>query len=225
MTTLTYDSAGNLIAVETADQSRVAFNYDAQHHLVQKRDARGQTYAYQFDAVGRLKRATLPTGDSRELRPTELTGVPDLANGQGVPGNPAPLSQPPVVQATFKDAKGQTTTFETDAIGRVTKQIDPLTRTTLIERDPQGNPTKITRPNGAITTMTYDAKGNLLTSTEQAIAPRPRSFTNRRSTRSRGLQIPKAIRPLSPTMRRGTPSRSPTRIIRSRASSTIRKAC
>jgi RHS repeat-associated protein len=71
-----------------------------------------------------------------------------------------------VVQATFKDAKGQTTTFETDAIGRVTKQIDPLNRTTLIERDPQGNPIKITRPNGAVTTMTYDAKGNLLTSTE-----------------------------------------------------------
>ena len=47
---------------------------------------------------------------------------------------------------------------------------DPLNRTTLIERDPQGNPTQITRPNGAITTMTYDPKGNLLTSTEQAIA-------------------------------------------------------
>ncbi len=112
----------------------------------------------------------LPNGDNRELHPTELVGVPDLANEVGVPGNPATIQQPPVIQATFKDAKGQTTTFETDAIGRVTKQIDPLTRTTLIERDPQGNPTKITRPNGAITTMTYDAKGNLLTSTEQTIS-------------------------------------------------------
>jgi YD repeat-containing protein len=71
--------------------------------------------------------------------------VPDLANGSGVFGNPATIQQPPVIQATFKDAKGQTTTFETDAIGRVTKQIDPLNRTTSIMRDPQGNPLTITR--------------------------------------------------------------------------------
>ena len=170
VTTLTHDGEGNLLSVEAPDQTKTIFNYDAQHHLVQKRDARGQVSTYQFDSAGRLKKATLPNGDSREIRPTELVGVPDLANGVGMPGNPATLQQPPVIQATFKDAKGQTTTFETDAIGRVTKQIDPLNRTTLIERDPQGNPTKITRPNGAITTMTYDTRGNLLTSTEQAIA-------------------------------------------------------
>ncbi len=169
VTSVTYDGAGNLITVEAPDQTRMTFNYDAQHRMVQKRDARGQVYAYQFDSAGRLKQATLPTGENREIRPTEMTSVPDLANGVGVPGNPATIQQPPVVQATFKDAKGQTTTFETDAIGRVTKQIDPLNRTTVIERDTQGNPTTITRPNGAITTMTYDVKGNLLTSTEQSI--------------------------------------------------------
>jgi RHS repeat-associated protein len=116
-----------------------------------------------------LQRATLPDSTFRELRPTELTAVPNLAAGQGTPATPGTITQPPIVQATFKDAKGQTTTFETDAIGRVTTQIDPLTRTTTITRDPQGNPLTITRPNNAITTMTYDAKGNLLTSTEQSI--------------------------------------------------------
>jgi YD repeat-containing protein len=64
--------------------------------------------------------------------------------------NPATITQPPIVQATFTDARGHTTTFETDAIGRVTKQIDPLTRTTTITRDPQGNPLVITRPNSAV---------------------------------------------------------------------------
>ncbi|MDH5669204.1 MAG: hypothetical protein OEY86_14465, partial [Nitrospira sp.] len=170
VTTLTHDSAGNLLAVEAPDQTRTSFNYDAQHRMVQKRDARGQVFAYQFDFAGRLKQVVLPNGDSRLLRPTDLTGVPDLAQGIGVAGNPATISQPPVIQATFTDAKGQTTTFETDAIGRVTKQIDPLSRVTTIQRDPQGNPITITRPNGAITTMTYDAKANLLTSTEAAIA-------------------------------------------------------
>ncbi|MEK6762395.1 MAG: LamG-like jellyroll fold domain-containing protein [Nitrospirota bacterium] len=169
-TSFTYDSAGNLITVDAADQTQQRFAYDAQHRLTQRTDARNQVYAYQFDHAGRLQRATLPDGAFREIRPTELTAVPNLAAGQGTPGNPATITQPPIVQATFKDAKGQTTTFETDAIGRVTKQIDPLNRTTIITRDPQGNPLTITRPNGAVTTMTYDAKGNLLTSTEQAIA-------------------------------------------------------
>ena len=169
VTSVTYDDAGNLITVEAPDQTRTSFNYDAQHRMVQKRDARGQVYVYQFDSAGRLKQATLPTGENREIRPTEMTSVPDLANGVGVPGNPATIQQPPVIQATFKDAKGQTTTFETDTIGRVTMQKDPLNRITRIDRDTQGNPTKITRPNGAITTMTYDVKGNLLTSTEQSI--------------------------------------------------------
>ena len=170
VTQLTHDSAGNLTTVDATDQTQQRFAYDAQHRLTQRTDARNQVYAYQFDHAGRLQRATLPGGAFREIRPTELTAVPNLAAGQGTPANPATITQPPVVQATYKDAKGQTTTFETDTIGRVTKQIDPLNRTTTITRDPQGNPLVITRPNNAVTTMTYDAKGNLLTSTEQAIA-------------------------------------------------------
>ena len=170
VTQLTHDSAGNLITVDAADQTQQRFAYDAQHRMTQRTDAQNKVYAYQFDHAGRLQRAILPGGAFREIRPTELTAVPNLATGQGTPDNPATITQPPIVQATYKDAKGQTTTFETDAIGRVTKQIDPLNRTTTIARDPQGNPLTITRPNGAVTTMTYDAKGNLLTSTEQAIA-------------------------------------------------------
>lgn len=170
VTQLTHDSAGNLTTVDYADLTHQRFAYDAQHRLTQRTDAQNKVYAYQFDHAGRLQRATLPDGAFREIRPTELTAVPNLAAGQGTPANPGTITQPPIIQATFKDAKGQTTTFETDAIGRVTKQIDPLNRTTTIARDPQGNPLMITRPNSAVTTMTYDATGNLLTSTEQSIS-------------------------------------------------------
>jgi len=80
------------------------------------------------------------------------------------------LSATSVNRATFTDATNHTTTFELDALSRITKQTDALSRVTTITRDARGNPTQIVRPNGAVTTMTYDAKGNLLTSTEQAIA-------------------------------------------------------
>ncbi len=95
--------------------------------------------------------------------------MPDIDAGQGTQSNPAPLA-PPLSSATFQDGNGRTSTFALDPLGRITQQTDALNRVTLIERDSQGHPTKITRPNGAITTMTYDAKGNLLTTTEQAIA-------------------------------------------------------
>ena len=93
------------------------------------------------------------------------------------------MSQPPVIQATFKDAKGQTTTFETDAIGRVTKQIDALNRTTLIDRDQQGNPLTITRPNGAVTTMTYDARAICSPPRNRVLRPRPASSMSRHLTK------------------------------------------
>ena len=122
-----------------------------------------------------------------------------------MPGNPAHITQPPVIQATFKDAKGQTTTFETDTRGRVTKQIDPLTRTTMIQRDTQGNPLTITRPNGAVTTMTYDAKGNLLTSTEQAIAATTTFTYEPTFNQVTRIKDPLNARPRSPTMPKAIP--------------------
>ncbi|MDX2252761.1 MAG: RHS repeat domain-containing protein [Nitrospira sp.] len=77
---------------------------------------------------GGIKKVSWPNGDSRELRLTELTGVPDLANGIGVFGNHATISQSPVIQATFKDAKGQTTTFTYDANGNVITTADTVNR-------------------------------------------------------------------------------------------------
>ena len=89
-----------------------------------------------------------------------------MGAGEGTQANPAPLAAP-VNTATFTDGQNHATTFELDALGRVTKQTDALGRATTTERDQQGNPTRIIRANGAVTTLTYDEKSNLLTSTEQ----------------------------------------------------------
>jgi RHS repeat-associated protein len=169
VTTVLHDAVGALTAITTPDGSTETFAYDPQRRMTQRTDARGKLYQYQYDSTGRLNQVTLPTGQTRKLSPSQRLAVPNVAAGEGAPANPAPLAAS-VNSAMFTDANTRTTSFETDAIGRVTKQIDSLNRTTTITRDPQGNPTQITRPNGAITTMTYDARGNLLTSTEQSIS-------------------------------------------------------
>jgi len=170
VTQFTHDGGGNLTGVTYADTSTATFAYDPQHRLVKKTDAQNQVTQYAYDYAGRLSQATLPGGDRRSLTPSQRMAVPNLAAGQGTATTPAALSPSTINQAGFTDAKNQTTRFETDALGRITKQTDALNRVTTIARDVNGNPTQIARPNGAITTMTYDAKGNLLTSTEQATA-------------------------------------------------------
>ncbi|MCS6328970.1 MAG: hypothetical protein H8K06_18065 [Nitrospira sp.] len=147
----------------------MTFVYDAQHRLIRRTDARNQVFQYRYDAAGRFAEATLPDGATRALASSQTVAVPNFTTGQGTAGNPAPLSATSLNRATFTDATAQATTFELDALSRVTKQTDALNRVTMITRNAQGNPTQITRPNGAVTTMTYDAKGNLLTATEQAI--------------------------------------------------------
>ena len=67
--------------------------------------------------------------------------MPNLAAGQGTAASPATLSATSTVnQASFTDAKNQTTRFETDALGRITKQTDALNRVTTITRDARANP-------------------------------------------------------------------------------------
>ncbi len=163
------DADGNLTAVTYQDNSQVAFAYDPQRRLTRKTDARHQVTQYAYDYAGRFSAATLPTGEVRRLTPSQRLAVPDIDAGQGTQSNPAPLAAP-LSSAAFQDGNGRTSTFALDPLGRITQQTDALNRVTLIERDGQGHPAKITRPNGAVTVMTYDAKGNLLTTTEQAIA-------------------------------------------------------
>jgi len=170
VTQLEYDAAGNLQWLRGADTTAVTFAYDAQHRLIRRTDARNQITQYTYDASGRFAQATLPDGATRAVTPSHTLAVPNFAAGQGTAGNPAPVSATSVNRATFTDATNHSTTFELDALSRITKQTDALNRVTTITRDARGNPTQIVRPNGAITTMTYDANGNLLTSTEQAIA-------------------------------------------------------
>ncbi len=170
VTQLEYDAAGNLQRLRGADGTAVTFAYDAQHRLIRRTDARNQITQYTYDASGRFAQATSPDGATRAVTPSHTMAVPNFAAGQGTAGNPAPLSATSVNRATFTDATNHSTTFELDALSRITKQTDALSRVTTITRDARGNPTQIVRPNGAVTTMTYDAKGNLLTSTEQATA-------------------------------------------------------
>lgn len=63
------------------------------------------------------------------------------------------------------DAKGNTTYFNYDALGRLIKETGPLGQITTYGYDARGNLTSRTDANGNSTIYTYDALGRLLTRT------------------------------------------------------------
>jgi YD repeat-containing protein len=134
ITQLAHDSDGNLTGVTYADATQETFTYDPQRRLTQRTDAQSKVYQYQYDYAGRFSQATLPTGETRTLSPSQKLAVPNTAAGQGTQSNPAPLAAP-VNAASFTDANNRTTSFELDANLGVTKQTDALNCTTNIVRD------------------------------------------------------------------------------------------
>ena len=161
-----YDAAGNLTRITNPDASFVTYAYDSKGHVTQATNERGLSTLYAYDFAGRFAQSTRPTGETRGLVSTKLSGLADTAGGQGTPTNPAPIVTSQNATAALTDGRGNQSRFSLDTLGQVISQTDPLGQTTTTVRDANGLPTRITRPNGAVTTMTYDLKGNLLTATD-----------------------------------------------------------
>jgi YD repeat-containing protein len=53
----------------------IAFEYDPQHRLTKKTDARNKVFRYQYDFAGRFEQVTLPTGEVRKLSPSQRLAV------------------------------------------------------------------------------------------------------------------------------------------------------
>ncbi len=169
VTTVAHDAAGNLTQLTNPDGSQVRYAYDAEHRLLTKTDELGQVTRYAYDVAGRLATVTHPTGEGRQLQPTETQGLVNPAGGQGSVATPAPIVRSEAVQASLTDGLGHATTFTVNRFGATLRQTDALGRVTMTVRNAANLPTQVTRPTGAVATMTYDPRGNLLTTTEQAL--------------------------------------------------------
>ncbi|MGB7951071.1 MAG: hypothetical protein WCH75_25610, partial [Candidatus Binatia bacterium] len=161
-----YDAAGNLARITHPDASFVSYLYDSKAHITQAINERGLSTLYTYDFAGRFAQSIRPSGETRGLVATKLSGLVDTASGQGTQTNPAPIVTSQNTAAALTDGRGNQSRFRLDALGQVTSQTDALGQTTTTVRDANGLPTTISRPNGAVTTMTYDLKGNLLTATD-----------------------------------------------------------
>jgi RHS repeat-associated protein len=184
------DGAGNLTDVTDVGIGNTHFTYDANHHLLTLRDARGNTTTNHYDAQNRVDWQT-----DRMTRPTTFSysGTPLTAAGGSTTTTDAKGNQvldqyqyglrtattkgyttssaatwrytydPATVAVTTQtDPNGNVWSYTDDLDGNLLTSTDPLQRQTKNTWDALGDKTSTTDAMGVTTSATYDATGNLL---------------------------------------------------------------
>ena len=147
-----YDGMGRPSAVVHADQTSVAYTYDAAGRLAAVRDENhaAANTRYRYDPAGRL----------HEVEQT-LASAPDgkivTRYGYDAHGNLTSVTDP----------NGNVTTYVFDDFGLMLRQNSPVSGETVYTYDEAGQVRTMTDANGATTTRTYDALGRVLTAVSQ----------------------------------------------------------
>jgi RHS repeat-associated protein len=150
--------------VTNANSNTTTFAYNAINQLTTITDSNGNTTTYTYDNDGNRASITDANGNAAYFEynykkdPVQITnainGITSLSYGStGCPSCGGGTDK----LTALVDAKGNTTAYEYDLLGRVTKQTDPLGNVTTYTYDPKGNLISRTDANNKTITYTYDA--------------------------------------------------------------------
>jgi RHS repeat-associated protein len=198
-TTFTYDSAGNMISQTDSQGNTTRFEYNSLNQLIKITDPQGNATTYTYDSNGNRTSQTDANGNStyyeynykgQLIKVTDSLGnVTQYTYGSG--GCSSCGSSGGDNLTSITDAKGQTTTYQYDSVGRLIKETDPLGNTITYSYDSKGNLktktnadgntityaydslsrlTKKTYPDGNVEKYEYDSKGNITYVGNQYIA-------------------------------------------------------
>lgn len=173
VTSMVYDTAGRVTSTVSPrgnatgadpNQFTVQYEYDALGRMVKATNPAGQYETVEYDSDGQVTKATDTAGRS-------TTYQYDAAGHVTAVQGPDP-SVPPTTTAydangnitTVTDSMGRTTTFQYDAANRATTVTNPLGTYTLTYTK-RNQIASVTDPQNAITAYKYDAAGRL-TSTD-----------------------------------------------------------
>lgn len=193
-TTLTYDKGGNILSVTLKDsnnniQSRetriydilgrlmsqtqdgtiprtTTYTYDAGNNILTATDANHNTTVYTYDTLGRKKTITLPSG----LISTYIYDQNSNLTTTTVQNGDKTLSMIATYdkdnrKMSSTDANNNTTKYEYNQLGQITRVIDPKNIPTNYTYDYRGNVKTETRENKTIS-KSYDVMGNLVSLTD-----------------------------------------------------------
>ena len=147
------------------DQDTVRFTYAGNQRIRTRKDKRGFTATYLYDATARLKQSSLPAGISHQYEPAETKGLTvSVADTSVFTRYDGPRTD-----------SADVSLFWLDQFWAPRKIQDPHGNTTVLERNDPEYGALVTRiehpphPGGQrVVTASYDARGNLESQTEVA---------------------------------------------------------
>jgi RHS repeat-associated protein len=203
-TTYTYDdtAAQQTSTVTSAAGVNSTTTYNAAGEPLTVKDGANNVTSYTYDSEGRTTRTTRPDGSYATVTYDMADRATDTAEysptGVKLSSQSARYDRASNMVATT-DARGTTTTFEFDATGALTKEIQPISGSDAIETtfgyDLEGNRTRFTDGRGNAFYTTYNSWGLPESQIEPATAVHPdaadRTFT---------IAYDKAGRPVTQTL-------------------------
>lgn len=189
-TTFTYDQYGNLSSIKDSTGATTTFTYDTAGNMTSQTDASGATTYFQYNALNQLVKVIDPNGNSTtntyDKNGNKTSSTDDNGNttyyeynykGQLIKvkdalGNITIYTYGGTGCAScgggtdkltaITDANGNSTKYEYDYLGRLTKETSPLGNSISYSYDSKGNLISKTDANGATISFSYDSLGRLL---------------------------------------------------------------
>ncbi len=170
VTRMSYDQAGNMISLTDAKEHTTTFTYDILGRMLSITDAKANTTVYQFDVLGNRTAVTDANGntsrytyDNKDRVTKVIDALDQVTTLSYTPAGCATCSDTGKNRpASLTDARGQTTAFTYDELGRLIKEVDPLGNAASYKYDATGNLVSRTLPDDTTITYEYDALGRLL---------------------------------------------------------------
>jgi RHS repeat-associated protein len=172
-TSYTYDDAGNPVSETSPTGVVTSATYNAVGEETSSTDGAGNTTDYAYNLDGDLVKTTLPDGTATtatyDLAGRE-TGQANLNSSGGTIRSESATYTPDGQVATATDYRGYTSSYNYDATGMLTSEVQPVSSTQSITTsygyDLDGNETAFTDGNGNTTYATYNSLGLPQTITE-----------------------------------------------------------
>ncbi len=163
-----YDANGRVGTLTDPNGLITNLVYDARGRLT-SRNTGGETTGYSYDGVGNLTQVTLPTGGSYIYTYDAAHRLTDITDNLGnrihyTLDNAGNRTKEETFDSTGTVIQSHSRVF--DALNRLWKDIGAVNQTTVYEYDANGNLTRITDPLNRQSTNSYDTLNRLISSTQ-----------------------------------------------------------
>ncbi|MCO6439118.1 MAG: hypothetical protein J5J06_18660 [Phycisphaerae bacterium] len=156
-TTMTYDANGNLETVTDGEGGVWRYGYDSYGNISDVTDADGRHWSISYNVMNLVDQVTNGLSETIRFSYAPARGSLDIDLGGAV-----------AVMTAITDGRGNTTTFDYDAMYRPAAITDALGNATTYAYDANGRLTSRTEPTGASVSFAYNSTGQLTQRTQSA---------------------------------------------------------